>query len=212
MPPETATLFAPSRPAPAAGTPPVAPGDLNARLKHLARLVSRANDLRDPATRSLVQDLLRELNELHGLGLQRIFAVLEDHGDLSADEVREELFADRTVRGLLLAHDLHPQSLEERLDQAIAELGHQLRGQGGAVELIALHDGVARLRLRAPATPGLAPERVVRAALDEFCPDLAGCEIERASAAAAKPTAPAHRIPSINTSSPTPAPALRATR
>jgi hypothetical protein len=97
--------------------------EVRARLKRLEGLLERAEQL--PAA----VDAIREIVELYGEALRRV---------VEAGAVPASVYDDELVSHLLVLHDLHPRSLEERvtaaLDQLIAALGPvEVAGLDGAV-------------------------------------------------------------------------------
>jgi Fe-S cluster biogenesis protein NfuA/nitrite reductase/ring-hydroxylating ferredoxin subunit len=118
-------------------------------------------------------EALQAVLELYGEGLRR---VLERHA------AGEPLESDELVSHLLLLHDLHPVAVEERIAQALDGVRPYLHSHGGEVELLAVEDGVARLRLEgsckgcpsSAATLKLAIEDAIR----EAAPELDGIEAE----------------------------------
>jgi len=91
----------------------------------------------------------------------------------------------------LLVHGLHPVDLETRLHQALDKVLPYIHSHGGNVELISLIAGVAKLRLQGTCktcpSSAITLELAVKAAVEEFCPDLLGMEVE----GQAQPTGPA---------------------
>jgi Fe-S cluster biogenesis protein NfuA len=84
----------------------------------------------DPQAAEAVQALAA----LYGEALARMLA--------GADPLEDELLSH-----LLLVHDLHPVDVETRVRGALDEVRPYLGSHGGDVELLAVEDGVARLRL-----------------------------------------------------------------
>ncbi|HEX3801103.1 MAG TPA: NifU family protein [Verrucomicrobiae bacterium] len=156
-------------------------GDINQQGKHIQELVERINALPDFGARELVQDCLQSVLELHGDGLARIMQLIKNSG-APGREVSEALLNDKMVRGLLLIHGLHPVSLENRLKQALEKVRPYMKSHGGNVELIALENDFAKLRLSGNCkdcpSSAVTMELAVRQAIEEACPDLVGFEIE----------------------------------
>jgi len=99
------------------------------------RLVARVETLLeqidgDDRTAEIVQALV----ELYGEALARFVA--------GADPQQDELLSH-----LLLLHDLHPVDAETRVRQALDDVRPYLGSHGGDVELLAVENGVARVRL-----------------------------------------------------------------
>jgi Fe-S cluster biogenesis protein NfuA/nitrite reductase/ring-hydroxylating ferredoxin subunit len=140
--------------------------ELEARLEQLERL-------EEPA-QSVALDAVQALLQVYGEALRRVVAGLDgEAAGLAEDEL---------LSHLLVLHDLHPVPVEERIAQALDGVRPYLRSHGGEVELLAVEDGVARLRLEgsckgcpsSAATLKLAIEDAIR----EAAPELAGIEAE----------------------------------
>ncbi|GIF00593.1 hypothetical protein [Paractinoplanes rishiriensis] len=109
----------------------------------------------DPAGR---EDLVREVTDLYGAGLERLLDVLHEAGALT-DEVLAAVAADELVSALLLVHGLHPDDAGTRIAAALARTG---------VELVEVTDrGVCRLRV-AHGQPPAGLEDLVTAAAPEI--------------------------------------------
>jgi hypothetical protein len=104
------------------------------------------------------EDVVREVTNLYGAGLERLLGVLHDCGALT-DEVVEAVAADELIAGLLLVHGLHPHDSATRISRALS---------GTGVELISLTpDGVCELRLSRGHHPPAGLEQVIEAAAPE---------------------------------------------
>ncbi|MBG0565110.1 NifU family protein [Actinoplanes aureus] len=121
------------------------------------------------------EELVRLLTGLYGAGLRRLLELLHAHGALT-DPVLTALAADDLVASLLLVHDLHPDSVQTRIERALAEAGGEVR----LIEVTA--DGVARLRATGGGCGAAARDERIRAAVEVAAPDLTGIEIETGSA------------------------------
>lgn len=98
----------------------------------------------DPA--AVADELVRLLVGLYGDGLERIVAVLGEHG-AEGTAILTALTEDPLVESLLLLHDLHPLDVDARVQQALDEVRPYLGSHAGGVEYLGVTDGVARLRL-----------------------------------------------------------------
>ena len=87
----------------------------------------------DDASRAVAGELVQELVDLYGEALRRMVA-----GTSPTD--------DELLSHLLLVHDLHPVDVETRVRQALDDVRPYLGSHGGDVELLAVEDGVARVR------------------------------------------------------------------
>ena len=143
-------------------------------------LTARLDEIGDPRA----DELVGELMQLYGEGLTRIFDALDE-------QTRARLAEDGVVGSLLLLHGLYPVGLEERVREALEMVRPYMESHGGGVELVALADGVARLRMLGgcegcPASASTL-EHAIMHALDEHAPDLAGVELDGVEVAPAAP-------------------------
>jgi len=91
--------------------------------------------------RERAEQLVREVVDLYGAGLERIVALLDPR-------IVDELAADELIASLLLVHGLHPHDVETRVRTALDSVRPYLGSHGGDVELLGVSgDGVVRLRL-----------------------------------------------------------------
>ena len=152
----------------------MAAADLTQRINRITEALERVPD---PEARRLAEDLAASILELHGEGMARLL------GELDGNQ-RLRMADDGVVGSLLLIHGLHPVPLEERVTRALEEVRPYMKSHGGDVELVAIEDGVAQLRLKgscngcgaSSSTLELAVER----ALQEAAPDLLGMDVEGA--------------------------------
>jgi Fe-S cluster biogenesis protein NfuA len=168
----------PARALPGNGLPMAQPQVLVERVQEL---MTRSEQLDDPGVRELVQDLTAAIMDLYGEGLARIGAALQEAGPAGA-ELRARLLEDGVVASLLVMHDLHPVTLEERVTQALDSVRPYMESHAGGVELLGIEEGRARLRLQGHchgcAASQATLESTIRAALEEYAPDLLDLEVE----------------------------------
>ncbi len=149
--------------------------------ERVQRLTAELERVRDPAARRLAEDLAGAVLELHGEGLERLLAVLDD-------DARAALVDDGVVSSLLLIHGLHPVPVEDRVLEALDEVRPYMESHGGNVELLAVEDGVVRLRLVGScdgcAASSSTLELAVEKAIKETAPDVLGMVVEGAAAPA----------------------------
>jgi Fe-S cluster biogenesis protein NfuA/nitrite reductase/ring-hydroxylating ferredoxin subunit len=156
------------------------------------QLVERVQDLQarldsstESATRDLAEELISALVQMYGAGLERILGALFEAG-APGERIAAALTDDPLVATLLLIHDLHPISLEQRVQQALESVRPYMESHGGNVELLSLEDGVARIHLQGSCSDCSASsvtlELAIKQALEEAAPDLEGLEVEGANA------------------------------
>ena len=122
--------------------------------------------------RERAEQLVREITDLYGAGLERVLriATAADPG------VADRLAADDLVASLLLVHGLHPHGVEHRVSDALDTVRPYLGSHGGDVSLIEVAGDVVRLQFSgsckscpsSSVTLELAVEDAVRAAAPEI--------------------------------------------
>lgn len=117
----------------------------------------------------LAQEVAQGLVDLYGEALARCLS--------GADPTRDELLSH-----LMLAHGLHPESVEERIGRALDEVRPYLRSHGGDVELLGVEGGSAKLRLSGTCNGCPSSTATLRNAVEtavlEAAPELDGVEAE----------------------------------
>ena len=154
------------------------PDALLARVQELQERVKAGGEL---VTRELAQELVFAVVQMYGLGLEQIMDALFAAGE-QGGRIAVGLAEDPLLATLLLIHDLHPVSLEARVEQALASVRPYMESHGGNVELLSVVDGVARISLQGSCSDCSASsatlELAVKQALEEAAPDLDGLEVE----------------------------------
>jgi Fe-S cluster biogenesis protein NfuA/nitrite reductase/ring-hydroxylating ferredoxin subunit len=149
-------------------------------IGRVERLTVELERVQDRHARSVAEQLMATVLELHGEGLERMLEAVDE-------DTRKRMAEDAVVASLLLIHDLYPVPIEERVQQALDEVRPYMESHGGNVELLGIEDGVARLRLKGScdgcAASASTLELAVEKALEESAPDLLGMEVEGAVAA-----------------------------
>jgi Fe-S cluster biogenesis protein NfuA len=96
----------------------------------------------------------------------------------------DKFSGDELVSNLLLVYGLHPLTLDERVGQALEKVRPHLHSHGGNVELLAIDEGVVRLRLHGSCKgcPSSAEtlKLAIEAAIYEAAPDVVSIEAEGA--------------------------------
>ncbi|WP_102142495.1 NifU family protein [Mycobacterium hubeiense] len=122
--------------------------------------------------RERAEQLVREVTDLYGAGLERMLRIAA-----AVDpEVADRWAADDLVASLLLVHGLHPHSVERRVTDALDSVRPYLGSHGGDVHLLEVDGDVVRLQFSgsckscpsSAVTLELAVEDAVRAAAPEI--------------------------------------------
>lgn len=146
------------------------------RVGRVEALVDQVETLPDETARQAALELAQALLDLYGTALARIMTVAD--APLAA-----ALAADDLVGHLLLLHGLHPEDAAARITAALRRLRPHLRG--AEAELVAVHGGTARLRLRPPhgGRVTAAQRTAVAEAVRDAAPELAEVTVETAAPA-----------------------------
>lgn len=150
-------------------------------MARIEELVGKVETLADPNARATIRELVQSLIELHGSGIERMLEVIVDANDAGLPLI-DELAGDDIVESLLLLHGLHPLDLETRVIQALEKVRPYLQSHGGNVELLAVDDGVVRLRLEGSchgcASSALTLKLAIEEAIYDAAPDVSALEVE----------------------------------
>lgn len=141
------------------------------------RLLSELESAGDPAVARRAEALVRALVELYGAGLARVLHLARASGD-----VLGQLATDPLVSGLLVLHDLHPATTEQRVHQALTRVRPFLGQHAGDVELVEVGESRVRLRLAGNCHGCPSSEQTVRQAIETAitaaAPEIAQVEVE----------------------------------
>ena len=154
-------------------------GDLRATGERIEALLD-ASAAHGVVARERAEELVRLVTDLYGAGLERILEIVHESGRLD-DEVLSALTADDLVASLLLVHGLHPDDVDTRVRRALDDVRPYLGSHGGDVELLAVSDGVAELRLLGScdgcASSSVTLELAVRDAIEAAAPEVTSIEV-----------------------------------
>jgi Fe-S cluster biogenesis protein NfuA len=129
---------------------------------------------RDAEVADRAEELVRTLVGLYGACLDRIMEIVTDAG---AADTLYRLTQDDLVAGLLIVHDLHPLTTEDRVRTALDGVRPYLGGHD--VELLGVADGVVRIRLAAGGCGSAAVAEAVEQAVTSAAPEVTAVEVER---------------------------------
>jgi Fe-S cluster biogenesis protein NfuA/nitrite reductase/ring-hydroxylating ferredoxin subunit len=130
----------------------------------------------DPATARRAEELVGLLVEFYGAGLARIMELLDE-------QAATPLLGDGLVTSLLVLHDLHPQSTEERVLAALERVRPYLGSHAGDVEYLGLDpDGTVRLRLAGSCdgcpSSAVTVKMAIEKGIEEVAPEVTKVEVE----------------------------------
>lgn len=130
----------------------------------------------DPATARRAEELVGLLVEFYGAGLARIIELLDE-------QAVTPLLDDGLVTSLLVLHDLHPKSTEERVLAALERVRPYLGSHAGDVEYLGLDDdGTVRLRLAGSCdgcpSSTVTVKMAIEKGIEEVAPEVTKIEVE----------------------------------
>lgn len=139
-------------------------------------LLAEFTSASDPATAQRAEELVGLLVEFYGAGLTRIVELLDEQSVRS-------LLDDKFVTGLLVLHDLHPQSTEERVLAALEKVRPYLGSHAGDVEYLGLDDdGTVRLRLAGSCdgcpSSAVTVKMAIEKGIEDIAPEVIKVEVE----------------------------------
>ena len=151
------------------------------RVQRIGGLVQEIETIADPAVRSSTRQLVQSLMELHGAALERALELVAEAGEPGMSII-DRLGRDPLVSSVLVLYALHPEDLDSRVLKALERVKPQLRKQGCEVELLALSEGVVRLRVQTGEHTCGSTAKTAQAALEEAiydaAPDLVSLSID----------------------------------
>jgi Fe-S cluster biogenesis protein NfuA/nitrite reductase/ring-hydroxylating ferredoxin subunit len=155
--------------------------ELHKRLAHVDALVGELQQLPDPASRAVVEELLSTVLDLHGEALSRMLDVAGPRGDPAADRLLERMAADEVIRSVLLLHGLHPLDLRTRVEGALESVRPYMRSHGGGVELLGVAGDIVRIRLEGHCqgcpSSTVTLKLAVEKAIYDAAPDVSAIEV-----------------------------------
>jgi Fe-S cluster biogenesis protein NfuA/nitrite reductase/ring-hydroxylating ferredoxin subunit len=146
------------------------------------------------AARERAEQLVGEVTDLYGAGLERILQIA-----VAADPSLVEKFAgDDLVASLLLVHGLHPHGVERRIEDALDVVRPYLGSHGGDVTLLEVVDDVVRLQFagscKSCPSSAVTLELTVEDAVRAAAPEIASIEVVAAEAPGSSSVIPAESL------------------
>jgi Fe-S cluster biogenesis protein NfuA len=120
------------------------PRNLRQSGERIEQALSELQQSADARTLNLAEEVLRLVSDLYGSGLERVLEIVRKR----APELIDALASDELVASLLLVQGLHPDSIEARVEEALASVRPFLARHGGDVELVAIDDELGAVKLR----------------------------------------------------------------
>jgi len=108
-------------------------------------LAARVETLVRSADSRVAEELVQTLVTLYGEGLHRVLRAVEQSRD--SQQILDRLCADPFVSSLLIVHDLHPVSLEARIERALDKARPYIHSHGGKVEVVGIQNGIVELQM-----------------------------------------------------------------
>jgi Fe-S cluster biogenesis protein NfuA len=163
-----------------AGSGSVTPVDVRELPARIEALLDEAATFGDQAA-GCAEQLVAAVLTLYGAGLERILELVGD--EQGGDAVVRRLAADPMVSNLLLLHDLHPDDIDTRIQQALDRVRPYLGSHAGGIDYIGVDDvGIAHLQLQGScdgcAGSAATVHNAVERAVLEAAPELLGVEVE----------------------------------
>jgi Fe-S cluster biogenesis protein NfuA len=144
-------------------------------------LLHQVESLDDGQVKSLALETIQILFELYGEALARI---IHQTSQSEPGTLLDGFRQDELISHLLLMHDLHPDSIETRVQQALDEVRPYMESHGGNVELIGVQAGIAYLRLvgscHGCAASSITLKLAVEKSVQKFAPELLAIQADGA--------------------------------
>ncbi|EWM09743.1 NifU family protein [Kutzneria sp. 744] len=140
------------------------------------RLLAEFEALADPTLAARAEELVRTVVEFYGTALERIV-------ELTPEPALERLAADQIVAGVLVVHDLHPHSLEQRVQRALDGVRPYLGSHSGDVSFVEITDeGVLRLALGGSCdgcpSSTVTVKLAIEQAIEHAAPEIVRIDVE----------------------------------
>jgi Fe-S cluster biogenesis protein NfuA/nitrite reductase/ring-hydroxylating ferredoxin subunit len=141
--------------------------------------------------RERAEQLVREVADLYGAGLERMMGIALE----ARPELADAFATDDLIASLLLVHGLHPHGVERRIEDALDSVRPYLGSHGGDVHLLEVDGEVVRLQFagscKSCPSSSVTLELAVEDAVRSAAPEISSIEV-----VAAEPDAkPAAMIP-----------------
>lgn len=187
--------------------------DARAVAEKIDTILADLGKLGDTEVVNRAEELVRTVMDFYGAGLTQLLDVVVETTGEDADRILHELAADDVVCGLLVLHDLHPDSVLERVSAALEKVRPYLGSHSGDVDLLGVDDdGTVRLRLAGSCNGCPSSTVTVRLAIEQAindaAPEVTRIDVEGVVAEPPRGTGPGGRplLPLMAASDPPPPP------
>jgi len=147
--------------------------------QHVERVLAEIGAFGDVAVQDKAEELVSTLVEFYGSALERIMELVHESGNPALLGA----FGDDTLVGsLLVVHDLHPLSTEQRVTVALEKVRPYLGSHAGDVELLGVADDVVRLRLAGSCngcpSSTVTVKLAIEKAIQDAAPEIVDIQVE----------------------------------
>lgn len=147
-------------------------------IDKIEELVRQAESVPDPNARRIAIELLQAVLDFHAAGLNRVMEIIADSG-MAAPAIVERIASEDLTGSMLLLHDLHPDDLETRVNNAVHKLQEMFASLGARLSLLAIESGTVQLQFDSARTWAGPPVRAsVENAIFEAAPEIDTVVIE----------------------------------
>jgi Fe-S cluster biogenesis protein NfuA len=160
-----------------------APQNLRATGDRIEQLLDELRATADPRSYDVAEELLRLVSDLYGAGLARALELAAERDPGMVDALVE----DDLLASLLVVHGLHPATLANRVQAALAKVRPLLGAHGGDVELLDIDEAAGAVRLRllgscdgCPSS-SLTLQMAVERTVVEAAPEIVCIDVDRPS-------------------------------
>ncbi len=152
-------------------------------LDRIDRLAQEIERWTDSQAQSTARELIQSVLDFHAAALAKIIDHIQntDRGS----ELLDNCLTDPQIAALFLLHDLHPRSLEDRVEEALVSVRPYLQSHGGDVELLAIDGDTVTIRLegscRGCPSSAATLQSTIEQAIYKAAPDIQSIEVATAA-------------------------------
>ncbi|HEY4452877.1 MAG TPA: NifU family protein [Pseudonocardiaceae bacterium] len=147
--------------------------------QHVEQALTEIGALGDENVRQRVEDLVSTLVEFYGSALERVMELVHEGGDPG---LIMALGDDALVGSVLVVHDLHPLSTEQRVRVALDKVRPYLGSHAGDVDLVGVVDDVVQLRLAGSCdgcpSSAVTVKLAIEKAIQDVAPEIVDIQVE----------------------------------